>query len=155
MALLFGTTLRILDAYKLERIQSTFAAVCNHHFSKLPYYTSAGALQSLKLHTLREKASPGCTVFTYFSVGSICYRLLCDKTSWIWVPARNVREFLLLRTGCLCHDCPPARCASAANVFKSSIYLDNKPCFLIAFRFSFCASYVLNVKSMCKWKCIN
>jgi len=55
MALLFGTTLRVLDAYMLERIQSTFPAVCNHHFSKLPYYTSAEALHSLKLHTLRDR----------------------------------------------------------------------------------------------------
>jgi hypothetical protein len=55
MALLFGTTLLILDAYKLERIHSTFAAVCNHHFSKLPYYTSAEALHSLKLHILRDR----------------------------------------------------------------------------------------------------
>jgi hypothetical protein len=55
MALLFGTTLRILDAYKPEAIQSTFAAVCSHHFSKLPYYTSAEALHSLKLHTLRDR----------------------------------------------------------------------------------------------------
>jgi hypothetical protein len=55
MALLFGTTLHILDAYTLERIQSTFAAVCNHHFSKPPYYTSAEELHSLKLHTLRDR----------------------------------------------------------------------------------------------------
>ena len=54
-ALLFGTTLSILDVYKLERVRSTFATVCNHHFSKLPYYTCAEALHPLKLHTLRDR----------------------------------------------------------------------------------------------------
>ena len=51
----YGTSLLVLGAYKLERIQSTFPAVCNHHFSKLPYYTSAEALHSLKLHTLSDR----------------------------------------------------------------------------------------------------
>ena len=53
--MLFGTTLRMLDAYKLKRIQSTFAAACKHHFSNLPYYTSAEALHSLNLHTLHDR----------------------------------------------------------------------------------------------------
>jgi len=132
MAILFGPTSSMLDVYKLESIQLTFAAVCNHHFSKLSYYTSAEALHSLKLHTLHDRMRHLDALFL------LTFPLvLCVVVSFvITFPARTVREFLLLRTCCLCLDCPPARRATATNVFKSSIYLDNKPCFLIAFRFS-------------------
>ena len=85
MALLFGTTLSIVDAYKLERIQSTFAAVCYQYVSKLPYYTIAEALHSLKLHTLRDRRSRLDALFLLILplFLYVCYGLLCDKTGGI------------------------------------------------------------------------
>jgi hypothetical protein len=156
MALLFGTTLRILDAYKPERIQSTFAAVCKHHFSKLPYYTRAEALHSLKLHTLRDRRRRPEALFllifplALYVIVSFVIKLL--EFQFLLGLSEN---FFCWEQAVFAMIVPPARCASVANVFKLSIYLDNKPCFLIAFRFSFCASYILNFKSMCKWNCIN
>jgi hypothetical protein len=104
------------DASKLERIQQRFAALCFYRFFAQVRYCYSLALQKLNLHALRMRRHRLDAVFPTqaYSGSKFCPSVL--ETVGFRFPPRRIRDLALFSVCSSCKNCPPARCASAANV---------------------------------------
>jgi hypothetical protein len=104
------------DAYKLERIQQKFAALCYNRFLPHVHYSCVNGLEYLKLHTLHKRKYHIDALFliqVYLGF-KLCPPVL--EAAGLRVPARYLRNFSLMNVGATIKNCPSAGHTSAVNV---------------------------------------